>query len=410
MFFSSFAFAQSSANSPYSRFGIGDVLQNRYTRNMALGGISFGVRNPGQVNFANPASYTSFDTLSFVFETGAVDNYVRTETGSLKQTSNKVSFGYLVFGFPITKYWAGSLGLIPYSNVGYKISSNEYKPYVGNTRYYYEGIGGVNQFYVGNAFKFFKKLSVGFNASFLFGEINQLRTVTFPDSTYFYSVFVNKKTSVNDFKFDFGIQYQLNVKKDWIIVPGIVFSNKTNLTAYNSVLSQTFNSNSTGIFYKDTIQNSSNIKGKIVLPLCYGLGFTVKKSERLLIGVDYAVQNWSDFSFFGHSDSLANSILGAFGLQFIPNPYAAPLWKRMHYRIGARYHKTFLDIHNTQLTDRSLSFGLGFPLRRTKSVINIGFEFGQFGTRNHNLIRELYGRGTLAFSLWDRWFIKRKYD
>jgi hypothetical protein len=62
--------AQTAVNSPYSRYGIGDIMYNRYSKNMAMGGVSLALREPADVNFLNPASYTSVDTNSFVFTTG----------------------------------------------------------------------------------------------------------------------------------------------------------------------------------------------------------------------------------------------------------------------------------------------------------------------------------------------------
>ena len=57
-----------------------------------------------------------------------------------------------------------------------------------------------------------------------------------------------------------------------------------------------------------------------------------------------------------------------------------------------------------------MSFGLGLPLRKTKSEINLSVEVGERGTTNNNLIKEQFLRFQIGLSLSDIWFVKRKYD
>ena len=58
--------AQSDVNSIYSRFGIGDLNDQRMSAQTGLGGLSIGLRMPNTINMVNPASYTAIDTLSFL--------------------------------------------------------------------------------------------------------------------------------------------------------------------------------------------------------------------------------------------------------------------------------------------------------------------------------------------------------
>jgi hypothetical protein len=43
-------------------------------------------------------------------------------------------------------------------------------------------------------------------------------------------------------------------------------------------------------------------------------------------------------------------------------------------------------------------------------IINLGLEYGKKGTRTNGLIEENYINVTVALSLSDLWFIKRKID
>ena len=62
--------AQTSTNSPYTRYGLGELSDQHFGNSKAMGGIAYGLRNGLQVNAANPASYTAIDSLTFIFDIG----------------------------------------------------------------------------------------------------------------------------------------------------------------------------------------------------------------------------------------------------------------------------------------------------------------------------------------------------
>ena len=63
LFFSVFSPAFSQDNSPYSRFGIGDLVPATHIIGRSMGGISAGYNNFLSINFNNPASYSSFQAI-----------------------------------------------------------------------------------------------------------------------------------------------------------------------------------------------------------------------------------------------------------------------------------------------------------------------------------------------------------
>jgi len=49
--------AQNAINSPYTRFGLGWIVESRFeTRLMGMGGIRYGMQDAALINSANPAS------------------------------------------------------------------------------------------------------------------------------------------------------------------------------------------------------------------------------------------------------------------------------------------------------------------------------------------------------------------
>ncbi|MCK7538904.1 MAG: hypothetical protein MZV63_52190 [Marinilabiliales bacterium] len=64
------AAGQKNVLSPYARYGIGNLEQQGTFRTLAMGGISSGIRNNLTLNYVTPASYSSIDTTSFIFDFG----------------------------------------------------------------------------------------------------------------------------------------------------------------------------------------------------------------------------------------------------------------------------------------------------------------------------------------------------
>ena len=62
------AVAQNNTNSPYTRYGYGQLADHGSGNSKAMGGIAYGLRDKYQTNFANPASYTAVDSLTFMFD------------------------------------------------------------------------------------------------------------------------------------------------------------------------------------------------------------------------------------------------------------------------------------------------------------------------------------------------------
>jgi hypothetical protein len=200
-------------------------------------------------------------------------------------------------------------------------------------------------------------------------------------------------------------------KSDWSLTLGLVASPKTSLSATNTTIAENFLYNAFGnIVVRDTIVNREE-DGKIILPFNAGFGLLMKKGNRWLIGSDFSLQNWKDYSNFGATDSLANSWRVSAGMQFSPNDRAIKsFWKNVQYRFGLHYEQTYLQLHNNQLNEFGLSLGFGIPVKRSAAMLHISGEIGKRGTVSGNLIEENYIKLSLGFTLNDRWFIRTKID
>lgn len=408
--------SQSNISSPYSAFGLGNIESINNVRNQSMGGMSIGTRDYFTINTGNPASYTAFDSTSFVFEAGVAGHMTTLKTTDLTEKISSASMSHLLFGFPITKWWRSSFGLLPYSEVGYNVNETDNNPVTGKTKYNYEGSGGISRAFWGNAFSLAKSLSIGINASYLFGTIDKNQKITFPDSANIMNVLINNALSINNFDVEIGVQYYRKIKDKLSFVAGATYHPRLNLNARRNFMVRSFLNEINGVeIFRDTAFIETDRKGTVILPAAFGAGFSIANSYNWLFGIDYKFNQWSDFSSFGSTDSLADSHTISGGGAFIPDRNSFSYLKRVEYRLGANYSKSFLKFKNEDINGFGITFGVGLPLkgaslRRSMSMINIGVELGQRGTLNQGLIKENYFNVFLGVSIYEWWFFKRRYN
>ena len=152
--------AQNNTNSPYTRYGYGQLSDVGSSNSKAMGGVAYGLRDGSVINFANPASYTAVDSLTFIFDGAISLQNTNFSNGTLKQNAKNSSFDYVTMLFRVAPWCGMSFGLLPYSNIGYNIT--EYRPDEAypesSSSVIYSGDGGLHQLYVGAGFKIFKNV------------------------------------------------------------------------------------------------------------------------------------------------------------------------------------------------------------------------------------------------------------
>jgi hypothetical protein len=169
-----------------------------------MGGLSLGLMQPFNVNHSNPASYSSLLLTSFEVA-GRASMYEEYTSSSFHAYQYNADVAYLAMGFPIIpRKWGVSFGVLPYSDVGYSMSEQKFNVIGDAEQHIYEGSGGLNQFYVGTGFSLGRNFSVGVNAAFIFGTIDQLRKVEYSNNSY-YNAKLTDETYVSDFHFTGGL-------------------------------------------------------------------------------------------------------------------------------------------------------------------------------------------------------------
>lgn len=419
MLSATFAYAQeTTSHSPYSKFGIGQMREDLLPQTRSMGGISTGIRYQAGLpilNIANPASYSGLNRT--ILEAGLYGNITQLSKGSAQDHTADFAFSHFGFGFAIARNHGIALGLMPYSDLGYNITETHT---MGNitTRQSLAGEGGVNKAFVGYGFSPFKGFSIGANAGFLFGELKDNQTVTFPFDINSLNAKSQVTRLIRGLNVDYGAQYSFPL------------SRKHNLTlGYSGSLNNTVKEKTSQLITRtqpsldpdfenvalDSLPQIGARTRNINLPMKHNIGISVSKGYDWMIGADFKYADWSDFQTLAGEAPMGKNYGVAVGGQFKPDATSNRYWDIVDYRLGFRYNQGHIYANNTRINDMAVTVGFGLPLPetnfgRTSSRVNISAEIGQQGTLQNNLVRERYININIGFNINDLWFQRRSYD
>lgn len=402
---------QSKINSPYSMFGPGEVKGNEYFRNMSMGGISQGFRSNVSVNFLNPASYTAVDSMSFVFDGTVFSHIYQQKTGNLEQTTGYTAMANINFAFPVTRRWSVAAGLLPWSQLGYNISDFREDDISGRINYLYEGTGGISQVFMGHGFQLYKGLSAGVNVSYLFGKVEN-RLFAQSDSIGFYRTGWNNLDQVSGFMFNYGLQWKIPMDETRFLTLGGSYTGATNLDIDQSSF---ITRNLPGTTTVDTLNFEEGLSGSMVIPARLAAGAFMNFNSRWSGGLDFESQSWSKYKTFDSIHNLNDAYMFRAGALYNPRVETyTGIFNRLEYRLGARYGQSFLSLSDgsgskQDFSEFGISFGIGIPVRRSLSALNLGFEFSRRGAGSADMIEENYFRFNIGVNVYERWFVKRKF-
>ncbi|MDD3078275.1 MAG: hypothetical protein PHH37_04105 [Paludibacter sp.] len=402
LFLSQLSFAQNNTNSPYTMFGYGDVRDGYSGEQRAMGGLAIGARSKTDINTLNPASYSSVDSMTFMFDLGTsvlVSSFNSTNGYNSKLNAN---IEYLTMQFPLSKNLGFSMGVLPYSFSGYSFYSTEYMPFelypdtVTTTRTFY-GNGGIAQVYSGLALKLFNHISLGVNAYYMFGSSVNTRYLSFSQSD-FYSSVQKDSITVHNFRFRYGLQFWNTFNKKHDVSIGVIYEPKKKMSATYSQITGSVD---------DVEVPSQEAFSDFETPEIYGAGLNYRYNNKLTLGFDYSLQKWADAKFFGKTDTLNNRSKFVLGAEYIPSERGRRYFDRVHYRAGLSMSDAYYKLDGaTQPKNYGISFGMGLPLKNSNTLVNTTFEFGKVGA--NSLLSETYFKFTLNAVFNENWFFKRK--
>lgn len=401
------------SQTPYSMYGIGMLDDNTLGVNAGMGGVGYAINNKMQINPKNPASYAAMDSLTFLFDIGMNVETGWFKEGALKETKTTANFDYAVLQFPIGKHLAASLGLLPYSKSNY-----EYAQSIPFGDHSSNGTGGISQVYLGLAAKLYKELYLGVNASFLFGKITHTSTIL-PTSDYNVVAMIAQATMhVTDYKLDIGLRYTQPINEKNSLTFGLVYSPKKKLHGkkYNDLYQLETSGEASATLESDT----TSLKDSYEMAASYGAGIGYNWNERLIVGLDFMYQPWSKTNFLPlwkkrNSMPSLKGVLNdryriSVGAEYRNAVYSAKYFDRMRFRIGAYYERSYLKIASNNLSEIGATIGLGLPIIRDKSLINLSAQYFHRKLTPQSLMVENGLVLSIGISFNEFWFFKNKIE
>lgn len=399
-------FAQEGTTSPYSFYGIGIQKFKGTAENRMMGGISV-FSDSIHLNIQNPAGLARLKLTNFSI--GASHKYEKQKSNEGEATAATTSVDYVALGIPMGKFGA-SFGLIPYTSVGYNLTSSGD---LFNTTFV--GDGGLNRAFVGLAYSITDDLSFGLDVNYNFGQINNTSLVRSVDDVFEYATLETNESDLSGINYTLGLAYQKLLNKNLQIMGSLTYSPATNLESDNfREISSVFISSTTGANTAVFTEEIPVADTDFDFPSQYTIGGGIGAPKKWFVGLEYSNQKTSNFTNRAFAiDNVsfkdANKVkLGGF---YIPNYNGIrKYWQRVVYRGGMRFEGTGLVVNGEDINEFGISFGVGLPAGKLFTNVNLGFELGSRGTTSSGLIKENFFNTFLSLSLNDKWFEKRYYD
>ncbi len=429
----SVTFAQQvGSNSPYGRYGYGLLSNPSMGASEAMGGISYGLRRSQQVNPGNPASYSKLDSLTFIFDFGVSGHFATFSDGMNKQHFYNGNLDYIAIQFPVLSKVGASIGLLPYSKVGYNYGQTRSLSDIVYEEVF-RGSGGLSQIYGGIAYEPIKYFSVGANVSYLFGNFNY-SSISVPRTSTGATIGEEKKRySIRSLKYDFGAQFTYPIDKARSLTVGAVFSPKVNTKTDVYATEMMFLSDPYSNPYQtpsEVLRDDTLSAQHFQLPNKYGLGVTFSNTN-LLVGVDGTYQQWDGLNYPDVLDGLTiknrfnNAYRISAGAEYVIDPYSRSFFDRIRFRAGISYGNSYtnVSVYNPTTSENvgvggfkeyGINIGLGLPFRDSLSgklsLLNIGFGYTTQRPDLQYMIKQDMFKISLNMNINEFWFFKRQFN
>ena len=409
-----------SAYSPYSIYGIGDISKEGTAFNKGMGGTGIATRNKRFINYLNPAAVTARDSLSFMADFGLSQKNTIYRQGDIKSGNNTFNIYDFIMSFPIYRSSAFMVGITPFSDVGYDFSSIETDPDIigntGNITYDSYGTGSVYQIFFGAGATFWKRLSIGAEAIYYFGNLDKVTNMDYSNSSY-RSLNSGNYLALRAATGKFGIQYEQKIAGDVSMVIGATYRMGTDLKGYATEYRYANLSSVT-----DTLRHNVDTLAKAGLRVAdeIGVGISFKGGDKWSAEFNYLRSDWTKSGFdtakgfrVSGASNFSSTVSQSFraGFEFVPNRNDIRyFFKRCAYRGGHYYDQAYYKLDGNNINSMGITLGMTLPVFRLYNGLTVGVDLGQRASTRNNMIRERYAMFVVGFNIHDIWFQKPQYN
>ena len=402
---------QKSLHSPFARNGIGNLESQGAFRTQAMGGISSGIRDNLTLNYLTPASYSSFDTTSFIFDIAMDYSLNRVSLKELKHQSGDVAFSHLMMGFPITKRWGVTTAILPVSNATYVINANRSDTdIIGSVTEQHTGTGGYQRALLGTGMAPLPFMSVGLNLFYLFGEITRVNNFLFTEDNNYFNTRKHGIVSLNGVGYEASVQFMFTKPGNRFINAGVTLSPGYNVKAAMEDMALRYSNIRNSPLSVDTLSYSS-LSSDGHMPASVRAGFSLGQSNKFTAGADIFYAKWSKARLPGSWGTYRDALSLHAGAEYIPDKYSNySLPARMEYRMGGYYRESYTLFLGEMIKEYGITFGAGIPMRKSRSRISLLFDLSTRGGIHSDIPRETRFSAGISLDLYDYWFLKARYE
>jgi len=235
--------------------------------------------------------------------------------------------------------------------------------------------------------------SLGFSAYYILGKIRDNTTINYLDLSY-------ADISVrNEYHF-YGNGPSFEVSSYLRLTPRLTIGARAKIPTKITVYTK-----------QESITAQTTVKEfqEVTFPLNLTIGFAWQPFERFVIGGDIDYIDWqSGYLFNGLPLSYMNNNyrIGA-GVEFKPSRRRlAAYLNRINYRAGVFYGQMNFLANNQPVNEYGVSFGLGLPILRGVSRLDVAFQAGKRGDIVTNGLSEMFFRLNFSLSASELWFVR----
>ena len=409
------------AYTPYSIFGIGELDREGTAFNKSMGGVGIATRNRRFINMTNPAAVTARDSLAFMADFGLEQKNTLYSQGNLRSANNTFNIHNFILSFPIYRSSAFMVGLSPFSDVGYDFKSIETDPMIigntGNITYDSYGTGSIYQAFVGAGVTFWKRLSLGAEFLYYFGNVDKISRMDYSNSS-FRSLNSGSEISVNASTGKFGLQYEQKLGGDVSMIIGATYRMSAKMGGYSTNYKYATQSS-----VVDTLKHSVDTLayGSLRIADEIGVGLSLKGGEKWHAEFNYLRSGWNGsgmdtapgFSVVNDKFKFSTTVSQSFraGFEIVPNRNDIRYYRKTcAYRAGVYYDQAYYKLNGDNVNSMGVTLGVTLPVFRWYNGITLGVDLGQKASTRQGMIRERYAKFAIGFNIHDKWFQKPRYN
>ncbi len=393
-----------AGGSIYSRYGKGDVLNYNFARQLGFGGVGISLVNNFTVSTFNPAGLAGIKNT--ILETGFTFYGVNIASDNNSVTYHNTTFSGFSIAFPVQRDYGISvaLGILPVTDVNYAVKSNITRNEYGNYEFLTDGKGGITKMFVAFSYQLPFDFILGGTFEFYTGKIEKSAEFNFDENSGLQNSAYRLQTGHNGLGTTIGIiSSDISKYLEWETISD--FRIGVSLNYFGQL-------NSKGVLYARSIVEETEVFDAVFkeyIPYRLGIGASMKLNQKWLFSSDFLFQPWSNYEIDGiRTNDLDDYYRFNVGMEY-KDPRAKPghFWEQVAYRWGLSFERSIYRFGEHKIKEYAAHGGISFPISQLTNI-DFGISGGVRGTKDANLLREVFLKAAITIQFGEIWFVRHE--